>query len=491
MRRNCICLCGTQIRAPISKFKRGMPCPNCGRVVVFEEQTDPFASDSSGNILDRDLDFNTKDLTLADQIARIPRWIFFWSVATPLIAAFVFLAPDAYKALGLSLPWLEPAEVDTPVRVFKSVPMDWEKVQTWDIDLNPLEGPFTGYPIARDFMRHAPASQYEELERLFDYEDMLSQILDRQQKSQVAADEPLEFTERNLSESVRDFLIDSQYITPGFHDWRVVGIATQENQTAMLMRYYRESETVADMLDSPELILPLTKLVDFKSFRLYCDNIFRTKESERPTSAKLLGYMHTNFYADKNFGYLVLVLSGTGNSIHIQDAFDFQLKRPLSQFCLIWVGASDLNPSEIPFGTMQLPGPSDSDIRVVQTWLRNKDDASWKFDPQAIRSKLESIYQQTKDPLMQDLLGRLEYQLGNQQQALDYFRKSKAAGFESLGSHRAFLQESLYLQDANLAIERLHSLNNYWDVKLTGSEAQEDRRKYYKIQRYWRSDPTL
>jgi hypothetical protein len=468
-----------------------MPCPNCGRLILFEEQFDALAADFSGSILDRDLDFNTKEPTLSDRFSRIPRWYRFGSVLIPLLVALAFLAPDALARLGFSSSWFKPAVVESPKRAFKSVPMDWSKIREWTTNIDILEGSFAGYSIAREIMKQAPASQYEELERLFDYDSILSQIADRKGKSQDPVVDSFDLIESKVSESVRSFLSDSESITPGYHDWRVVGIATQENQTAMLMRYYRESETVADMLDDEELLLPLTKLVDFNNFKLYCDNIFRTKHVERVSNPKLLGYMYANFYADKHFGYLALVLSGKGADAQIQDGFDFQIKRPLSQFCLIWSGASNLNTNEIPFGTMQLPGPSDSDIRTVQTWLKNRNDSSWKFDPASIRSKLESIYDQTKDPLMQDLLGRLESQLGNQQQALEYFRKSKSARFQSLDSHRAFIQEAIQAQDSNLLIERLHELNNYWDIKLTGSDAEEDRKKYYKFQRYWRTGDRL
>ncbi|MFM8398731.1 MAG: hypothetical protein ACKOAH_12955, partial [Pirellula sp.] len=46
VRRNCICSCGTQVRAPVDVLKRGMECPNCTRTVLFEEQFDPADAQS-------------------------------------------------------------------------------------------------------------------------------------------------------------------------------------------------------------------------------------------------------------------------------------------------------------------------------------------------------------------------------------------------------------------------------------------------------------
>ncbi|MFM8188580.1 MAG: hypothetical protein ACKN85_08880 [Pirellula sp.] len=486
MRRNCICLCGTQIRAPIATFKRGMPCPNCGRTIVFEEQIAPEDPHFNHSDLDRDLDFNTKELTLSDRFARIPKWILYGAVVTPLLAVLASLAPFALERLGFSGPWNKPAEIENPPRTVDSSLMDWSKIKDWNTNIDVVEGPFAGYEVAREIMKKVPASQYDALERLFQYDTMRAQIVDLRNKAKYPVHESLDLIEGRLSESVRAFLADSQTITPGYHDWRVVGIAQQANKTAMLLRYYRESETVADALDDEGLLLPLTKLVDFNNFKLYCDSIFRTKQTDRNANANLLGYIYTNFYADNNFGYLVLILSGTGTDAQIQDGFDYQLKRPLSQFCLIWTGASRLNTNEIPSGTMQLPGPLESEIRVVQTWLKNKKESSQSLNLQELRTNVESIYDQTKDPLMLDLMGRLESQSGDQQKALEYFRKAKLARFQSSESHRAFLQEAIRAQDSNLLIERLHEINNFWDVKLTGCDAEEDRKKYYKFQRYWR-----
>jgi hypothetical protein len=87
---------------------------------------------------------------------------------------------------------------------------------------------------------------------------------------------------------------------------------------------------------------------------------------------------------------------------------------------------------------------------------------------------------------MQDLLGRLESDDENQDLSMDYFRKAKAAGCQTVDAHRHFIQEIIQAKDRELLTERLHDLNKYWDVKITGLDAQEDRKKFHKFQGYWR-----
>ena len=485
MRKNCICLCGTQFRAPISQLTKGMQCPNCNRVIAFQETAPPYTTGTSDHALARDLDFNTQQTTPWGRLLSIPKWLLYWFALTPLLTAIALFVPFATDRLGFSRAWPKPEKIESPVQMFQPVSIDWEKIQQWNTNFDLLGRSFPGSTIANEIVKKVPASKYEALEGLFGYDTMLAKCVDRKEQAQVPSGLSLELIERKLSHSVRAFLTASQSVTPGYHDWRVIGTASQDHSTALLIRYYRESETMADMLDDQELLMPLIKLIDFGQFNLYCNNVFLTKQTVRNVNAKLPGYQFANFYANKNYGYLVLVLSDNQADHQIQDMFDFQIQRPLSEFCLIWTGASNLNISDIPSGNMQLPGPLDSDILLVQDWLKNMNNSASSVDPETLRSKLESIHKQTNDPLMHDFLGRLENQLGNPQQALEYFRKAKSDRFESLDSHRAFLREALQAKDTNLLIQRLHDLNNYWDIKLTGIDAQEDRKQYYKFQHYW------
>jgi hypothetical protein len=285
---------------------------------------------------------------------------------------------------------------------------------------------------------------------------------------------------------VLGFLDDTKWITSGYHDWRTVGLVTQEDRTAILIRYYRETTTPIELIDSEEILLPLTKMITFNNFKLYCNDLFKTKAPERSTDPKLQGYMHRHFYADKSFGYVVLMLTGNGSNDEIEDVFDFQVQRPLSQMCSVWTGDSTVNIDQLTLDKKTLPGPLDTDLRAIQEWLDIRSSKFQSVDPSAIRKSLNNVYAQTNDPLMLDFLGRLESDLGNREVALEDFRKAKQDRFRSLEFYRATISTALESNDVELLIARLSDLNNYWSVKLTGSDAEEDRKRLYKFQDYWR-----
>ena len=138
-----------------------------------------------------------------------------------------------------------------------------------------------------------------------------------------------------------------------------------------------------------------------------------------------------------------------------------------------------------------LPGPLDSDLKAIQEWINLRSNRFQNSDPTAIRMSLNNVYAQTKDPLMIDFLGRLETDLGNRELALENFRKAEQGRFQSLDSYRATISTALESNDSELLIERLSNLNNYWSVKLTGSYAEEDRKRLYKFQDYWRRSQDL
>jgi hypothetical protein len=232
-------------------------------------------------------------------------------------------------------------------------------------------------------------------------------------------------------------------------------------------------------------------MITFNSFKLYGNCLFKTKAPERSTDPKLQGYMHRHFYAAKNFGYVVLLLTGNGPNEEIEDVFDFQVQRPLSQLCSVWTGASTVNIDQLPLRKSPLPGPLDSDLRAIQEWLDIRSKKVQNADPRAIRKSLNNVYAQTDDPLMLDFLGRLESELGNREVALENFRKAEQDRFQSLESYRATIFAALESNDPELLIERLSDLNDYWSVKLTGSGAEEDRKRYYKFQGYWRRSQDL
>ena len=185
------------------------------------------------------------------------------------------------------------------------------------------------------------------------------------------------------------------------------------------------------------------------------------------------------------------MLNGNGPNDDIEDVFDFQVQRPLSQLCAVWTGASTINIDQLPPDKKPLPGPLDTDLRAIQEWINLRSNKIQDADPTAIRNSLNNLYAQTNDPLILDFLGRLESDLGNRELALENFRKAEQGRFQSLDSYRATIFAALESNDSELLIERLNDLNNYWTVKLTGLEAVEDRKKFYKFQIYWRRSQDL
>jgi len=497
MRRNCICVCGTQVRAPITTLKRGMDCPTCGRVILFEEQFDPSTGEPDEPRIQEtsdqaELDFNTKEVTLQERIALLPKWFRLSVIFLPLLLALALLWPFAASSLGLPNGWPKfNSKSAKPKTLITQAAFDWPKASAWNTSIDPINGSYNGSRIAKEFVKLASASQYNSMEPLFDYEQIAQQAQIAIKELDPSRSSSEEYLQRQLKELLAGFLSDTQRITPGYHDFRVIGTSSQGNRTAVLIRYYRENSTPADMLDSEDLVLPLTKMVDFDNFQLYCDNLFRTVVSEPIKNSKLQGYMYTNFFADRAFGYLVLMVAGKGSNMAIEDIFDFQIQRPLSQLCLAWIGASNVDFSKPPATPITLPGPSEIDIKTIQNWVRTRGDKFRQVDSKRIRQALDSMYEETKDPLMLDLIGRLEIDGTNQESGMEMFRKAKSLRFQSLESHKYFILESILSGDKETLIQKLHDLNNYWDVKLTGLDAQEDRKKYHKFRTYWRRGQDL
>jgi hypothetical protein len=466
-----------------------MECPNCGRTVLFEEQFDPTEAQRSSTIPELlssqiPLDFNTKPFSLVERIGALPRWLLLVPVIIPLCIGLGFFAPKALESLGLTIS--TPAKPQEPKGSTTAEALDWSKITRWNLASESVSGSMDAARIAKDFSVRASASEYKQLARLFDYEKLGTEVYAGRTAKQSGIRESFDSIQRDLKELIIGFLEDAQQITPGSHDFRVIGLTNQGSHTGLLMRYYRELTTPASLLDSEELLLPLTKMIDFDKFQLYCDNIFKTKFAEPKSNPKLQGYMYTNFFADKSFGYIVLTINGKGADAQIRDIFDLQLKKPLSQYCLVWTDASDQDIGQIVPLSEQIPGPLDTDLKVVQHWIKNRKDRSRQFDFDKLRTILNSLYTQTKDPLMQDLLGRLESDAGNSELASEFFRKAKADNFKSLDAFRYYIHEALQSGDQELLVERLHDLNHLWDIKISGLDAEEDRKLFHKFQGYWR-----
>jgi DNA-directed RNA polymerase subunit RPC12/RpoP len=496
MRRNCICRCGAQVRASIQAFKRGIDCPNCGHRVTFEEQTDTSEIDP-GLSPSAELS-NRAGLGMKTKFGGVKRRsvlskgfglgillvLGLWAIRT---ASWIGVpSADAFR-LG-DTPTSSP--IDLPQKS-RSEDIDWSKQARWDTQIDPIEGTFCGSRTAKVFTTEASANRYDAIEPLFDYGPMIDKIQQAREELKFFRSDSPEALEQQLRSLVLSFLYDTKSITLGYHDWRIVGLVTQEDRTAVLIRYYRETTTPIELFDSEELLVPLTKTITFNNFRLYCNNLFKTKAPERSNDPKLRGYMHRHFYADKNFGYIVLMLTGNAPNDEIEDVFDFQVQRPLSQLCAVWTGASTINIDQLPPDKKPLPGPLDTDLRAIQEWINLRSNKIQSADTTAIRNSLNNLYAQTNDPLMLDLLGRLESDLGNRKLALENFRKAEQGRFQSLDAYRAKISTALESNDSELLIERLNDLNNYWSVKLTGLEAVEDRKKFYKFQTYWRRSQDL
>ena len=484
------------MRAAIQVFKRGIDCPTCGNRVTFEEQTDTSEIDPNPSPLTEfpnrpGLGMKTNFGGVKRRSAVLERFglgiLLVLGLCAIGAASWIGVPSAAAFRLGYA-PSSSPSDLPKKSR---SVDFDWSKQAQWDTQIDPIEGLFCGSRTAKIFTTEASANRYDTIEPLFDYGSMIDEIQQgREEPKSFRSDSPEELAQQ-LRSLVLSFLEDTKWVTSGYHDWRTVGLVTQEDRTAVLIRYYRETTTPIELFDSEELLVPLTKTITFNNFRLYCDNLFKTKAPERSTDPKLKGFMQEHFYADKNFGYVVLMLNGNGPNDDIEDVFDFQVQRPLSQLCAVWTGASTIDIDQLPLDKKPLPGPLDTDLKAIQEWIDLRRNKFHSADATAIRNSLNNLYAQTNDPLMLDFLGRLESDLGNRELALENFRKAEQGRFQSLDAYRAKISTALESNDSELLIARLSDLNNYWSVKLTGSEAEEDRKKFYKFQIYWRRSQDL
>ena len=484
------------MRAPIQVFKRGIDCPTCGNRVTFEEQTDTSEIDPNPSPLTvfpnrPGLGMKTNFGGVKRRSAVLERF----GLGILLVLGLCAIGAASWigipSADAFRLEFAPPSSaVDLPKKS-RSEDIDWSKQAQWDTQIDPIEGLFCGSRTAKIFTTEASANRYETIEPLFDYGSMIDEIQQgREEPKSFRSDSPEELAQQ-LRTLILGFLDDTKWITSGYHDWRTIGLVTQEDRTAVLIRYYRETTTPIELIDSEEILLPLTRMITFNSFRLYGNCLFKTKAPERSTDPKLQGYMHRHFYADKKFGYVVLMLTGNEPNDEIEDVFDFQVQRPLSQLCSVWTGASTVNLDQLPLDKNPLPGPLDSDLRAIQEWLDTRSSTFPNVDPWAIHKSLNNVYAQTNDPLMLDFLGRLQSDLGNREVALEDFRKAKQDRFQSLESYRATIFAALESNDQDLLLERLSDLNNYWSVKLTGLDAEEDRKRLYKFQSYWRRSQDL
>ena len=487
MRKNLICNCGTPILAPIEKLRRGIGCPACGNVVVFEEQFDPGTRNRSDRQI---LDFPAKKSKIRNQTSLLPGWIRFSAVVlVPLLLSMLLIAllrptmVRSVKNLGF-LRELVPAETLTVVG--NQASFEWSKAPAWNTSVDSVYGSFEGPRIVKEFTTLASSSLYKSIEKLFVYNRLCSEVCHGRNAFKPLSIDSEQSIERVCRELVSAFLENSQRVTAGYHDWRLIGVSKQADQTALLVRYYRENLTPVDLLDNEEILKALSRKISFDVFNIYCGNIFRCKVANGAFNPKLQGYLATNFFADSSFGYVVLMVSGDGLGMAIEDLLDYQVQRPLSQLCMNWVHDSDPGIARVPSSLVQLSGPSHADIQSIQSWIRNRADTSSQIDRQAIQDNLLRLYSQTNDPLMYDLMGRLESDFGNKEESMEYFSKAKASGFQSLESHRQFIWQAIDAKSQEQLLASLNDLNNYWNVKLTGLDAAEDRRRFYKFEGYWR-----
>ena len=144
MRRNCLCRCGTQLRASIRLFKRGIDCPNCGDRVTFQEQTDtseidPALSPLAGFSNRPGLGMKTNFGGVKRRSTLLKSFVF-GMLAVGLIAfgASSWIAVPSPYAFRLEFVPLMSA-VDLPQKS-RSEDIDWSKQARWDTQIDTSEG---------------------------------------------------------------------------------------------------------------------------------------------------------------------------------------------------------------------------------------------------------------------------------------------------------------------------------------------------------------
>ena len=286
------------------------------------------------------------------------------------------------------------------------------------------------------------------------------------------------------------FLEELNGITKGYHDWRLLGSCEWGDQTAVLVRYYREDQNPLEMIDDESSFASLRALIPFDLFSTYCRSIFKTIPTSTTANSEQSRGIARGFFSNDRYGLMVMVFEKTPKDVHLVDLFDWHTQKYLSDLC---VGQIALNKNISGWrGNTKVgkDGILSKEVQIVQNWMRYKYGGPVSFNRNELKGAMDSIYAMTGDPAMLDFLGRLAKEQGDETMANEYYARAHSKSFHSLETIRHSLRKAVLAKDEEQIVKELIELNNYWNVKLTSLLLQEDRNTYIKFESRWKS-PSL
>ena len=508
MQRNVICVCGAQVRAEIRELTtRGISCPNCGDVFRLEIATKP--SDGSGgaeaisqdpaNYEVGDEEPGAKGVSSAlDKIIPFKAFHGKWGLVagtmcltvglmllmvysldkSTILDKFVINSHNKAKNANHQL------HVSTPPKVA------WEDFNAWESLPAATKQTNSAVEIANEFCGFAMRSEYDKCITVFRTR-LISDIV--QFGKDVGSADKVEDRKQVVARKlvailIRDFFDNSQAITMGYHDWRVIGYSSASDEIAVLLRYYREDQTPADFISTEEMVPQIAGLISFDDFSANYRPLFKTKSLKIEATMKR-GIKLKDFYANKNYGYLVLVFSGSRGFPALINLIDWQTNQSLQQFCRtqMAIEVEDLQgitkKTELSEDDQSRIALDTNAITPIQSWLSPAQGETLAFTRGEIADAIDAIYKRTNDPLMLDLRARVAVEQGNRIIAQQSFLQAQEEGFQSLAAFRYFILQIADRGDGESLGGMLKKLTEYWRVKATGLEAREDRSMYLKFEK--------
>lgn len=517
MQRNIICGCGSQVRAEIRELStRGVRCPNCGDIV----RLDPSKSSSASDEFDEDLAEDDDDLSLDPSDyhggtqklgARGRRFSFLSFIPLPLFEpGWPIVALSTFLSTGLMVGGVLGLDQLSIVRKLK-IPVDvakkkgdekpkvreprvaWQDFNGWSKFPAEQKSARASLKIAENFVELAKQSQYNDMIKIFTTKQVADIVqYGREAVENTKAQDSKAVGQRKLiTIMMKDFFDNSQAIALGYHDWRIIGYSVASDETAILVRYYREEKTPAELVSSEQVLSQIAGLINFDDFTEKYKGIFNTKSLNIEASLKR-GIKVKDFYANKLYGYAVLVFSNGAKSPALINLIDWQTDSSIHSFC------RDQMSLQVDDGKWVLKQPdsnspdgsqvvlSNNSIALIQAWMAAGEGNTSLVTRGRIADAIDEVYSATEDPLMLDLRARMALEQGNLGTARKSFQEAEEKGFQSLEAFKFFLMESGERGDEKGVNQYLTKLTEYWGVKALGLEAREDRDKFLMFEKSWR-----
>lgn len=518
MQRNIICGCGSQVRAEIRELStRGVTCPNCGDVVRLNPSKSSSASDDFDEELveddDVDLSLDPSDYQGGTQklgargrrfsiLNFIPMPLF--EPGWPIVALSTFLSIGLMVGAVLGLDRLsivrklkisvaaDKKKVDDKPKV-REPRVAWQDFNGWSKFPAEQKTARASLKIAEEFVELAKQSKYQEIIKIFRTKQVaeIVQYGNEAAENTKAEDSKAVGQRKLITIMMKDFLDNSQALALGYHDWRIIGYSVASDETAILLRYYREEKTPAELVSSEQVLSQIAGLINFDDFTEKYKGIFNTKSLNVEASLKR-GIKVKEFYASKLYGYAVLVFSHGANSPALINLIDWQTDRSIHSFCREqmslqvddgkWVvkqaDSSSADDSQVVL--------SNNSISLIQAWMAAGEGNTSLVTRGRIADAIDEVYTATQDPLMLDLRARMALEQGNLGTAMKSFEEAEEQGFHTLEAFKFFLIQSGERGDEKGVNEHLAKLTEYWEVKALGLEAREDRDRFLAFEKAWR-----